>query len=230
MSESGLNIDSDFALLSFVKIYNKDFEMPQFQLAWLSIPVISASIGWFTNYIAVKMLLHPIEPISILGFKIQGVIPKRHQDLAEKIAEAITADFLTEDDLVRLVGSVDMKPMLEDLIRRKWDEKIDDVLSVMPMIQMFLPADKLESIRDKLIVAFTEDADKTAEGLARSLSEKVDLGSVIHKNVMEFDLAKIEAIVEKIAEKEFRFVERLGGLIGFIIGGIQVLLLWLLPR
>lgn len=204
--------------------------MPQFQLAWLSIPVISASIGWFTNYIAVKMLLHPIEPISILGFKIQGVIPKRHQDLAEKIAEAITADFLTEDDLVRLVGSVDMKPMLEDLIRRKWDEKIDDVLSVMPMIQMFLPADKLESIRDKLIVAFTEDADKTAEGLARSLSEKVDLGSVIHKNVMEFDLAKIEAIVEKIAEKEFRFVERLGGLIGFIIGGIQVLLLWLLPR
>lgn len=204
--------------------------MPQFQLAWLSIPVISASIGWFTNYIAVKMLLHPIEPISILGFKIQGVIPKRHQDLAEKIAEAITADFLTEDDLVRLVGSVDMKPMLEDLIRRKWDEKIDDVLSVMPMIQMFLPADKLESIRDKLIAAFTEDADKTAEGLARSLSEKVDLGSVIHKNVMEFDLAKIEAIVEKIAEKEFRFVERLGGLIGFLIGGIQVLLLWLLPR
>lgn len=204
--------------------------MPQFQLAWLSIPVISASIGWFTNYLAVKMLLHPIEPISILGFKIQGVIPKRHQDLAEKIAEAITADFLTEDDLVRLVGSVDMKPMLEDLIRRKWDEKIDDVLSVMPMIQMFLPADKLESIRDKLIVAFTEDADKTAEGLARSLSEKVDLGSVIHKNVMEFDLAKIEAIVEKIAEKEFRFVERLGGLIGFLIGGIQVLLLWLLPR
>lgn len=204
--------------------------MPSFQLAWLSIPVISATIGWFTNYIAVKMLLHPIEPMSILGFKIQGVIPKRHQDLAEKIADAITADFLTEEDLKKLVGSVDMKPMLEDLIRRKWDEKIDDVLSVMPMIQMFLPSDKLEAIRDKLIVAFTEDSDKTAAGIAHSLAGQVDLSEVIRKNVMGFDLEKIEIIVEKIAEKEFRFVERLGGFIGFVIGLIQVLLLWLLPR
>ena len=64
--------------------------MPSFQYAWLSIPIISGSIGWFTNYIAVKMLLHPIEEKSFLGFKFQGVIPKRHHELADKIADAIT--------------------------------------------------------------------------------------------------------------------------------------------
>ena len=204
--------------------------MPNFQWAWLSIPFISASIGWLTNYIAVKMLLHPIEPKKILGITFQGVIPRRHHDLAEKIADAITADFLTEEDLIKLVKSVDMKPMLESLIRRKWEDKIDDVLSVMPMIQMFLPADKLEVIRDKLIVAFTEDSEQTAGTIASALSSQVDLTSVIRKNVMDFDLEKVEAIVEKIAEKEFRFVERLGGLIGFIIGLIQIALLMVLPR
>jgi uncharacterized membrane protein YheB (UPF0754 family) len=204
--------------------------MPDFQMIWLSIPVISATIGWFTNYVAVKMLLHPVEPIRFLGLTIQGVIPKRHNDLAEKIAEAITADFLTEEDLAKLIGSVDMKPMLESLIRRKWDEKIDDILGAMPMIQMFLPPDKLEDIRERLIVAFTEDSEQAAEAIAQSLTGQIDLSAIIHKNVMDFDLAKIEAIVEKIAEKEFRFVERLGGLIGFVIGVLQILLLWLMPR
>ena len=204
--------------------------MPEFQWAWFSIPFISATIGWLTNFIAVKMLLHPIEPIKILGFKIQGVIPSRHRDLAEKIAEAITADFLTESDLKKLVGSVDMKPMLEDLIRRKWDDKIDGVLSVIPMIQMFLPADKLDDIRDKLIEAFTEDSEKTAETIAHALTGQVDLSEVIRKNVLNFDLEKIETIVEKIADKEFRFVERLGGFIGFVIGLLQIGLLMILPR
>jgi uncharacterized membrane protein YheB (UPF0754 family) len=33
----------------------------------------------------------------------------------------------------------------------------------------------------------------------------------------------------QIMSKEFRFVEILGGVIGFIIGIVQVLITWLLP-
>ena len=45
---------------SFVKITPMNF--------WLIlIPFISAFIGWFTNWIAIKMLFHPKEPKKILG-------------------------------------------------------------------------------------------------------------------------------------------------------------------
>lgn len=40
-------------------------------------PVICALIGWFTNFLAVKMLFHPHKPIKIGPFTIQGIFPKR---------------------------------------------------------------------------------------------------------------------------------------------------------
>jgi uncharacterized membrane protein YheB (UPF0754 family) len=45
-------------------------------------PVIGFVIGYFTNYIAIKMLFHPRKKI----FGIQGVIPKRRRALASRIA------------------------------------------------------------------------------------------------------------------------------------------------
>jgi len=48
----------------------------------LLMPAIGFVIGFFTNYLAIKMLFHPRRKI----FGIQGVIPKRRRALAGKIA------------------------------------------------------------------------------------------------------------------------------------------------
>ena len=42
--------------------------------------VVGTFIGWITNYIAIKLLFRPYKEINILGFKLQGVIPKRKND------------------------------------------------------------------------------------------------------------------------------------------------------
>ncbi|MFT5861156.1 MAG: uncharacterized membrane protein YheB (UPF0754 family), partial [Flavobacteriaceae bacterium] len=34
-----------------------------------TLPFIAALVGWFTNYLAVKMLFHPKEPINFYFFK-----------------------------------------------------------------------------------------------------------------------------------------------------------------
>jgi uncharacterized membrane protein YheB (UPF0754 family) len=190
-------------------------------LLWL-LPFIAGCIGWFTNFIAVKMLFRPIKAIRIWGLKFQGVIPKRHHDLAHKIADSITKDFLSQDDIKSLIAKVDFEPLLKKIIIKKWDEKIDDVLADIPMIQMFLSADKIESIRDKLVAAFCDSKGTTAEIMAIEISRKIDLRDMIYQNILNFDLETLEGIIQKIAKKEFRFVERLGGVIGFIIGGIQL--------
>ena len=51
--------------------------------------IIGALIGWITNYFAIKMLFRPLKEINILGFKVQGLIPKRKMEMAESIADTI---------------------------------------------------------------------------------------------------------------------------------------------
>ena len=58
---------------------------------YIILPLTGAIIGWLTNYLAIKFLFLPRKPI--LG--IQGLIPKRKEKLAEKIAEA-SLQFLPE--------------------------------------------------------------------------------------------------------------------------------------
>jgi len=49
--------------------------------------IIGASIGYITNVIAIKLLFRPVEPVNIISFKIQGVIPKRQNELSKSIGE-----------------------------------------------------------------------------------------------------------------------------------------------
>jgi uncharacterized membrane protein YheB (UPF0754 family) len=51
---------------------------------------------------------------------------------------------------------------------------------------------------------------------------------MIETNIAAFDLDRLETIVNQVAQREFRTIERLGALLGFIIGLIQVALFGLL--
>ncbi|HHT66442.1 MAG TPA: DUF445 family protein, partial [Clostridiales bacterium] len=49
--------------------------------------IVGALIGWFTNYLAVKMLFRPIRPwrIPLTKIELQGLIPKRREEIAVTI-------------------------------------------------------------------------------------------------------------------------------------------------
>ena len=75
-------------------------------LHYLSGPLVGAIIGYFTNYIAVKMLFHPYKPVKIFGKTLPftpGVIPKNKPRLAHAIARAVADVLLTKQDIAGLI-------------------------------------------------------------------------------------------------------------------------------
>ena len=45
----------------------------------LHTPLAGAFIGWLTNWIAIKLLFRPHNPIKFFGMKVQGIIPKEER-------------------------------------------------------------------------------------------------------------------------------------------------------
>jgi uncharacterized membrane protein YheB (UPF0754 family) len=195
-----------------------------------TMPFISGAIGWFTNFVAVKMLLKPRCPVRFLGLKIQGLLPRRHTELANRISSAITKDFLTEENIIAFIDKADTAEALKQFLRRKWDEQIQNVLANIPMVGMFFSPEKLEQIRDNLMDAVGMDRVSLQNLLVEALTGKVDLESSIRDNILAFDMERLERIINEIAKKEFRYIERLGGIIGFTIGLVQVVLVMLFFR
>src|SRR3712207_2447217 len=106
---------------------------------FIIIPVISAFIGWFTNWVAIKMLFHPREPKRILGITVQGIFPKRQQQFAMKLGKLVSSELLSfaeiEEKISDPANTVKIVPVLEDHIDTFLREKL---AVAMPMIGMLI--------------------------------------------------------------------------------------------
>lgn len=69
-------------------------------------PLVGSVIGYFTNYIAVRMLFRPLNPVKIGEFTLPftpGMIPKRKSDLAKALGRAVGENLFTQKDVKELL-------------------------------------------------------------------------------------------------------------------------------
>ncbi len=193
---------------------------------WLFlIPVISAFIGWVTNWVAIKMLFHPRNPVNILGIKVQGIFPKRQEQFAEKLGKLVSKELLSFDEIEAKITNPDnlkkVLPQVETHIDHFLRVKLSDS---MPMISMFIG----DKTIDKLKGVFMEELEvlfpKIMKDYSGTLKSQLDLEAIVTNKVKAFSSDKLEEILYQVMASEFRFVEIIGAVLGFLIGIFQVVL------
>ena len=197
----------------------------------LIIPLISAFIGWFTNWIAIKMLFHPKEPKRILGITFHGIFPKRQKIFAEKLGKMISAEFLSFEDIQQKITSPvnlqKLMPMIEAHVDNFLRNKLSDE---MPFLSLFIGNKTIRSLKKIFMQELETLFPQIMTSYAGHLQHELDLEKIVTEKVSAFSTDKLEDILYQIMSKEFRFVEMLGGIIGFIIGIVQVLITYFLPK
>lgn len=94
-------------------------------------PVVGAVIGYFTNYIAVKMLFFPRKPIYLFGHQLPftpGAIPKGKERLARAAGDVVAGALLTRDDLEDFLLSEETESQIIALVLRQSEEKLHDLI------------------------------------------------------------------------------------------------------
>ncbi|MFN7275459.1 MAG: DUF445 domain-containing protein, partial [Bacteroidota bacterium] len=117
-------------------------------ITWIIIPLISAFIGWFTNWIAIKMLFHPREPKKILGFTFHGIFPKRQQVFAARLGKLVSDELLSFSDIsTKITNPSNLKsvmPLIEKHIDRFLREQLPEQ---MPLISMFIGESTIQELK-----------------------------------------------------------------------------------
>lgn len=193
---------------------------------WLIlIPVISAFIGWVTNWIAIKMLFHPREPKKVLGVTFQGIFPKRQQQFAEKLGKLVSAEFLSFEDIEQKISSPENLKKIMPMIENHIDDFLRTRLSSeMPVISMFIGDKTINKLKGALMKEIELLFPQVMKQYASNLKTELDLEHIVIQKVSNFSSDKLEEILYQIMSKEFRFVEIIGAVIGFIIGVVQILI------
>ena len=94
----------------------------------------------------------------------------------------------------------------------------------MPMISMFVGDKTINQLKGVFIAELTELFPLIMKNYMNNMQEDLDLEKIVTDKVSLFSSDKLEQILNAIMSKEFRFVEVIGGVLGFLIGLFQVLL------
>lgn len=197
-------------------------------IIYILVPLLSALIGWLTNYVAIRMLFRPYKPIKMGFFVLHGLIPKRHEALARQIAKTVEMHLVNADDII---GNLTEAKNLEK-IRSFLDEKIETFINTRlftfnPMIAAFINDEIKQEIKRILVEELVELFPLIIKQWGDVLDQSLDIEKMVFEKISGFDLHQLESIILSIAGKELKAIEVWGAVIGFLIGLIQLLLFWI---
>jgi uncharacterized membrane protein YheB (UPF0754 family) len=188
----------------------------------ISIPVVSALIGYVTNYIAVIMLFRPHRPRSILGLRLQGLVPRRQAEIAQSLGSMIERDLFSSADIQEALKGVDSAGEASAFLNEQIDLFIEKLAAQNPMIGMFMQGPLLDQVKGLLRDQLSEKFPSLIERVVERAEHKLDVSEIVRTKVESFDLTKLEAIIHEVSARELKTIEVLGGVLGFIVGLIQV--------
>ena len=177
----------------------------------LSGPLIGMVIGYFTNYLAVKMLFRPLYPKKIGKWQLPftpGVIPKRQGALAASLGHAVADELFTTEDLHASLASPAVENAIADAVLNGM-QKLQDGNNVGDVATMVMGEENYFALRETIF-------EKALGAVVRNV-EEMNLGDLVGEEVKNY----VEAFVsnnallgfvltkDRIARIAEQFAERL---------------------
>lgn len=150
----------------------------EFFKVWILPPLAGAIIGYFTNWLAIKMLFRPLQPIFLGRFRLPftpGILPRERSRLTVSIAETVSTEILTTEVFTKRLED----PALESRISA----------SVFRILSGYLQADASALLK----AASGPGADSESKNDAGSILSQV-AGSLFES--LEFKAALVAALTD----------------------------------
>lgn len=205
-------------------------------LLYLSLPFISAIVGWGTNKMALKMMFYPIKFIGIKPFfGWQGIIPRKAEQMASIALETMLEKLINVTELFDRLDPDRVADEIGEPLLRMTDEVVDEVMDAhQPGLWENLP----RMVKNRIYKNVHADAPHIVSDMMREVRDNIESVFDIRHMVIS-NLTRDKSLLNKIfietGEKEFRFIEKSGIYFGFLFGSIQMLVFmfykgpWVLP-
>lgn len=116
-------------------------------LYFFIMPITCGLIGYFTNWLAIKMLFRPYESKKIFNITLPftpGILPKRKNALAKQVGRSVSNHLLTKD----MIKDAIIKDTLNTLVDNIYNKLIEDSKTIDTYIYQLL-GDNKDNIVEK---------------------------------------------------------------------------------
>jgi uncharacterized membrane protein YheB (UPF0754 family) len=203
---------------------------------YVSMPLISAAIGYLTKLLAIEMIFRPSEFVGIkpyLGW--QGMVPRRAAKMAAIAVDSVMSKILQPEELFDRIDPDDLAAELEVPLHDSIAKTTETIMAEFnPGLWETMP----QAVRNMLIARIEKRVPATTRRLMDQIRDNLDqVFDIKHMVVTNLvgDKLLLNRMMRDISAKALTFMARAGGIFGFYIGCVQVVVFiltgshWVLP-
>lgn len=198
-------------------------------LPYLSIPIVSALVGWITNIVAINMTFYPINYVGVRPFGWQGIIPSKAKKMAETAVELWTTKLLDIGTQFSKIKpnkvAEEMGPSIDHLSKQIIDEVMD---AKLPKIWERTPEGVRQNIYDTVSENLPHVVEEMMKDVKSDFSNMLDL-KYLAVSALTQNKALLNQMFLTCGEEEFKFIKKSGLYFGFLFGLIQMIVWYFLP-
>jgi uncharacterized membrane protein YheB (UPF0754 family) len=187
--------------------------------------LLSCFTGWFVLWVSIKLLFRPLNPLSVAGLKIQGILPANQQMIAAKIGKMVSTDLFSFDALQQKVTDPEnfnkLKPEIETHIDSFLRERLKETF---PMLSMLIGDKTINQLKTAFLTELETLFPALMKSYVANLEKDLDIEKEVSEKIAGFSISKAEELVFSSAKKQLLKVQLFGAAIGFLTGLVHILI------
>lgn len=191
-----------------------------YSAGWM-LPAFGFVVGMGTNWIALKMIFEPVDPVPLFGGRlvIQGLFLKRQAEAGAEFSKIVADNLLSSRNLIQFIITGSSSDKLFDLIRRHINETCDKEAGIFkPFIKGRGTFERCKkSIGESLIKSLSE----TMRHAEKYMDSTMDLEHILAEKMAAMPAVDFEQMLHPVFQQDEWKLVLLGGFLGVVIGCCQ---------
>lgn len=174
-------------------------------IRFLILIVVGAMIGGVTNYFAIKMLFRPLRPIYLGKWRLPftpGLIPKRHDEMAEKLGQVVVEHLLTAEGLTAKFHDIQFQAELNTYVKQEVNRFFDREETLLDLADS-IGIENADQRVEKFVLDKLEEKFWNAIG---SMREK-PIEQWLPGELQQFIDTKIPVLVDTLCRKAIEYFD-----------------------
>jgi uncharacterized membrane protein YheB (UPF0754 family) len=191
--------------------------------AWV-MPLFGGFTGWFTDWLALKMIFRPRQPTRYFGlFEWQGLFLKRRKEVAAEYGALIAKEVITPRNVLEAVLRGPLSDKLYELVVKHVRASIDEQAGIArPLVEFAVGKPRYEQMKQAVAQKMMERLPETMKHIEDYAADAMDLKNTLVTKMQELNEEEFEALLRPAFQQDEWILIACGAALGFLVGELQV--------
>jgi uncharacterized membrane protein YheB (UPF0754 family) len=197
-----------------------------FKNPWI-MPAFGFAVGFISDYIALNMLFRPVQPKKFLGIiEFQGMLHAQRDKITRDYAKILADDLFSPDILLDGILKGPGSDKLFALAAKEVEAAIDAQTGIAgPIVVLAVGTKRYRALKDRVVQLVLDRLPTTLLEAQDYAVGVIDLENTIVEKMNQLTNEEYESILRPIFKDDEPLMIAVGGILGGVVGELQVLLI-----